>query len=289
MTGILAIGDVIDDVIVRPAGPIAPDTDTPSAIERTAGGSAANTACWLGASGASATLVATVGREDVPRHEALLERHGVVPHLRGVDRATGTIVVLSQGGSRAMLTDRGANAETAPDDVDDGLLADHALLHLTGHVLGGPDRDEGWRALLARARLAGLSTSVAPGSAAWLQDLGPGRFRRITAGADLLLAGLDEARLLTGLDDPQAAARALAASHGLVVVTLGGDGSLLARGDRVLRVPIVTTEVVDVTGAGDAYAAGLLGALLQGASDAEAGAAAAALAARAVARVGARP
>ena len=38
MSGVLAIGDVIDDLIVRPAGPIAPDTDTPSAIERTAGG-----------------------------------------------------------------------------------------------------------------------------------------------------------------------------------------------------------------------------------------------------------
>ena len=289
MSGVLAVGDVIDDLIVRPAGPIAPDTDTRSTIERTAGGSAANTACWLGAIGASATLVATVGREDLPRHERLLALHGVVPRLRGVERATGTIVVLSTGGSRAMLTDRGANAETAPADVDDALLSAHSLLHVTGHVFGGTDRDDGWRALLDRARSAGLSTSVAPGSAAWLQDLGPERFRRITAGVDLLLAGLDEARILTGLDDPEAVARALAASYGLVVVTLGDAGSLLARGDDVLRVPIVPTEVVDVTGAGDAYAAGLLAALLEGAADADAGARAAALAARAVGLVGARP
>lgn len=287
--GVLAVGDVIDDVIVRPSGPIASDTDTPSRIERIAGGSAANTACWLAAGGTPATLVASVGVEDLDRHAALLARRGVVPRLKPVRRPTGTIVVVSQGETRAMLTDRGANEETAPEDVDDDLLAGHALLHLTGHVLGGPDRDAGWRDLLRRAGRAGVSTSVAPGSAAWLLGLGIPRFRRITEGADLLLAGLEEARILTGEDDPAAAALALGADHPLVVTTLGRDGSLLVRDGVLSEVPAVPAEVVDVTGAGDAYAAGLLAALLEGADDATAASRAASLAARAVARVGARP
>jgi sugar/nucleoside kinase (ribokinase family) len=289
VTSVLAVGDVIDDVIVRPAGPIAEDTDTPSAIERIAGGSAANTACWLAATGSPAALVASVGREDLVRHAALLREQGVTPHLKPTAGTTGTIVVLSQGETRAMLTDRGANAETAPEDVTDELLASASVLHVTGHVFGGQDRDAGWRDLLARARGSGVTTSVAPGSAALLGELGPERFLRIVAGIDLLVAGAEEARLLTGKDDPVEAARALAGAHALVAVTRGGEGSLLARGGEVLRIPAVPAEVVDVTGAGDAYAAGLLAALLDGAADAEAGARAASLAAHAVARVGARP
>jgi sugar/nucleoside kinase (ribokinase family) len=289
VAGVLAVGDVIDDVIVRPTGPIAPDTDTPSTIERIAGGSAANTACWLASTGVAASLVASVGRDDVRRHGAQLAAHGVVPHLKPSDRATGTIVVVSQGETRAMLTDRGANEETAPSDVTDALLAAHELLHVTGHVFAGPDRDEGWRDLFARAALAGLTTSVAPGSAGHLRTMGPGRFRRITAGVDLLIAGLEEAQLLTGRRNGEAAALELAAAHPLVVVTLGGEGSLLATGDGAVLVPSVPAEVVDVTGAGDAYAAGLLAALIAGATDAEAGAAAASVAAKAVTRVGARP
>ena len=289
MTGVLAVGDVIDDVIVRPFGPIASDTDIPSAIERIAGGSAANTACWLVSIGTSASLVASVGRDDRQRHADQLASHGVVPHLKPTARATGTIVVVSQGQTRAMLTDRGANEETAPEDVTDALLATHEVLHVTGHVFAGPDRDEGWHELFVRAALAGLTTSVAPGSAGHLRAMGADRFRRITAGADLLIAGLEEAQLLTGREDAEAAALELAALHPLVVVTLGGEGSLLATSGGVVHVPAAPAEVVDVTGAGDAYAAGLLAALIGGATDAEAGAAATALAALAVTRVGARP
>lgn len=287
--GVLLVGDVIDDVLVRPSGPIALDTDTPSRIERTAGGSAANTACWLAASGVRTSLVATVGAADRQRHADLLAASGVAPRLKTSERSTGAIVVLSQGATRAMLTDRGANEETTPADVTDALLAAHDLLHVTGHVFAGPDRDPGWRELFARAARAGVTTSVAPGSAGHLATMGPERFRRVVAGVDLLLAGLEEAQLLTGIRDADAAAQALAASHPLVVVTLGAEGSLVATRDGAVRVPPVSAEVVDVTGAGDAYAAGFLGALVSGASDAEAGARAAALAARAVAKVGARP
>ncbi len=289
MIRVLAVGDVIDDIVVRPAGPIAPDTDTPSTIERVAGGSAANTACWLASLGTSVGLVATVGRDDLERHAALLTEQGVIPHLTAVAGSTGTIVVLSQGESRAMLTDRGANAETVPEDVGDDLLAGTAVLHVTGHVFGGEDRDLRWRELFARARQAGVTTSVAPGSAALLGELGSARFLRIVDGVDLLVAGVQEATLLTGETDPEAAARRLGAAHALVVVTLGAGGSLLLRNGVLVRIPAVPTDVVDVTGAGDAFAAGLLAALLDGATDAAAGARAAALAAQAVSRVGARP
>ena len=109
--GILVVGDVIDDTVVIPSGPIRPDTDTTSTIRRVAGGSAANTAAWLAALGADVSFVGAVGKADVARHTALLP--GVDVHLQAVDAATGAIIVLVQGAERSMLTDRGANDITA--------------------------------------------------------------------------------------------------------------------------------------------------------------------------------
>ena len=99
-----------------------------------------------------------------------------------------------------MLTDRGANEETSPADVTD-VPPDRPR----GAARHGPRvrryRDAEWQALFARASIAGLTTSVAPGSAGHLLATGPDRFRRITAGVDLLIAGLEEAQLLTGQHD----------------------------------------------------------------------------------------
>jgi sugar/nucleoside kinase (ribokinase family) len=73
-----------------------------------------------------------------------------------------------------------------------------------------------------------------------------------------LLPNAEEARLLTGCTDPAEAARALAARHPVVVVSLGADGALWAAGDVLLHRPAHPADVVDTTGAGDAFAAGLL-------------------------------
>ena len=85
------------------------------------------------------------------------------------------------------------------------------------------------------------------------------------------------------------AARALAESIPEVVVTLGEEGALWSDGADVVRVAAEPAEVVDTTGAGDAFAAGLLAARLRGAGTEEALRAGCALAARAVGSTGARP
>lgn len=289
---VVVVGDVMDDVIARPLGPVVADTDTPSIIERRPGGSAANTACWLAAGGVDVTFVGEVHREDVDRHARLLGVAGVGSALRGGDLPTGSIVVISDGPVRTMLTSRGANLGLTPDLVGDDLLAGADHLFLTGHPVLDGDDDVDWRDLLERAAAAGVRRWVAPGSVAMLAAFGPGRFRRLVSGAEVLLAGLEEAELLSGEADPERATAALVADHEVVVVTLGGDGAIARSteaGDRVVRVPAVLAEAVDVTGAGDAFAAGLVAAL-GGDADLEAAlASATALAARAVATVGARP
>jgi sugar/nucleoside kinase (ribokinase family) len=108
--------------------------------------------------------------------------------------------------------------------------------------------------------------------------------------AGTLVANREEAAALARRTDPLAAAAALAARVGTVVVKCGADGVVVCAADRPpRRVPAPAADPVDVTGAGDAFAAGYLLATAGGADPPEAAAAGIALAARAVATGGAWP
>jgi sugar/nucleoside kinase (ribokinase family) len=269
---ILVVGDVMDDLVVRPLGPLAPRTDTPAAIEPRPGGSGANTAAWLGALGARVRFAGRVGVADVRRHAAALERWGVDARLSADPRTpTGRIVVLAHDGS--MFTDRGANAHL--DDLGDELLDGVTHIHVSGYALA---EERPRAAVLGLVGRAGLPWSVDPGSAALLRQA---PFVAWTAGADLCLPNEDEAALLG--DDPLAA-------YEVVALKRGASGArVLRRGAPPLEVAAVPAEVVDVTGAGDAFAAGFLAARLRGEDDAGRARAAVEAAARAVAVTGARP
>src|SRR5690606_25605935 len=137
------------------------------------------------------------------------------------------------------------------------------------------------------------TVSVDPASAGFLRGFGVERFLAETAAADYLIPNLDEALLLSGLGpqgDPESAAAWLSGRYRTAVVKLGARGALLAQGGRVVaRVPAEKTEVIDSTGAGDAFAAGFLTALLTAGSVAEAVASGCRTGADAVGQVGGRP
>jgi sugar/nucleoside kinase (ribokinase family) len=209
------------------------------------------------------------------------------------ERATGTcVVVIGADGERTMLPDRGANLALAPDDVSAELFVPGGHLHLSGYVLLHDGPRAAGLAALDHARAAGMTVSIDPASAAPLVACGVERVLSWVGGADVLLPNLDEARVLTGADEPEAAARALVVRAGAreVIVTLGASGALWTDGRDVLRVAAPdATRVVDTTGAGDAFAAGWLAARRSGLEPPAALSAACALGSRAVARAGARP
>lgn len=287
----LVVGDVVDDIVVRPEGDLQTDTDTPSRIDLRPGGSAANTACWLAAAGVPTVFVGTVHHDDVDRHTAAFAAVGVDARLAGSDLPTGAIVVLVQGQHRSMLTSRGANTATGAARVADALLAGATHLHLTGYTLfdaRSAGDDAAWSARLARARDLGLTRSLDPSSRSFLAVHGVERLLRTVAGIEVLLPSADEAALLAEGASDEAAAR-LAHCHPVVAVKLGDQGAVVASGDRVHRRTVPPAPVVDPTGAGDAFDAGFLAAWLQGADPAAAADAGNALARRAIGIVGARP
>ena len=285
---IITYGDVIDDVVAIPDGPIRDDTDTPSSIHSRPGGSAANTAAWLGSLGSDAVFVGSVSAWDVARHTQLLAAVGAGSQLHGSpELPTGTIVVIVEGQRRAMLTERGANTLLDPAWVSDELLADAAVLHITGHALLNDVGASGIASLIARARAAGVTVSVAPGSAGFIADYGPSRFLEAMAGADVLFPSLDEGRLLTGLETPEDVAAAL--DFPTVVLTLGAAGVIVRHAGGSTGVHAITVPVVDPTGAGDAFCAGFLDELVHTGDPIGAARAGARVASRAVGVIGGRP
>jgi sugar/nucleoside kinase (ribokinase family) len=288
---IVVVGDVIDDVIVRPQGAIRTDTDTPALIERHAGGSSANTAAWLGYIGADVHFFGQVGEADNARHTGELEKFHVKAHLQSdTERSTGTIVIIVEGDTRTMLTDRGANLTFDLDTVPQDLVAIADYLHFTGHTIIDEPKRESVVRLIARATAHGVNVSIDPASAGFISDFGVAEFLRLCGGAHILRPNEDEVRILSGLEDVEEATVKLTELFPLVVTTCGRDGVIIGqRGEDIVRVAVDPIDVVDPTGAGDSFNAGLLAGLAKGLTPVDAARAAVVVAAKAVTAVGARP
>jgi homotetrameric cytidine deaminase len=291
VTGVVVIGDVINDVVVRPERDPVSDTDTASAIESVPGGSGANQAAWLASMGVATRLSARVGAADAHVHRAALLAAGVDARLaEDADRSTGSIVILiDTEGNRTMFTDRGANRALGPDDVPVELLAGMTHLHISGYSLIEPASRAAVSTLWEAAGASGLTRSADPGSVGFLSLLGPDTFLNAARGADALFPNGAEARLLAGTDDARRAALQLADSFPLIALKEGEDGAAIVVAGEVLPVPAQAVTVIDPTGSGDAFAAGFLAAWLNGSDPFAAMTAAVATAARAIQQVGGRP
>ncbi|MEU9063441.1 PfkB family carbohydrate kinase [Streptomyces sp. NPDC048430] len=292
--GLLVVGEVVTDVVVRHTSAPLHGTDTPARISTLPGGAGANAACWAVRSGCrDVRLLARAGAESAAWHRDALRRAGVRPLLCvDEDAPTGTVVALvDSSAERTFLTDSGAVLHLSPGDWSPSLLDGAARLHLSGYLLFGPTSRATAALALREARLRGVPVSVDPASAGFLAALGAATFLDLVEGVDLLLPNADEARELTGLPDPSDAAAKLSRHVGRVAVTLGARGVLLAAdGTVTARVPAGEVGApVDSTGAGDAFTGGFLAALIAGADEVSAAAAGCRAGAEAVATVGGRP
>ncbi len=290
---VVVVGDVMVDVLAAMSGPLAHGSDTPSRVTTAGGGSAANVACWLARQGVPTSYVGKVGDDPLGR-ESVVALHGCgvttyVSHDH--ERTTGTCVVLVEpGGERSMLPDSGANTTLTPADLPQEAFRPGAHLHLSGYTLLNEGCREAALAAISMANATGMTVSVDPSSAAPLRSVGAARFLAWTRGVDLLLANRDEAAVLAGTADPHQAAQQLGDDYREVVVKLGADGALWHRGFISASAPAERgVEVVDTTGAGDAFAAGFLSSWLLHPEPETALAAGNRLAARAVSVGGARP
>ncbi len=287
----MVVGDVMNDVVVRPQAPIDVATDTESKIDFSFGGSAANQAAWLAALGSATRFAGRAGVADGAGHRQALQQFGVDVRLaEDSGLATGTVVVLvSPDGERSMFTDRGANRHLGAADLA-GVLEGARHLHVSAYQLFEPASRPAVRALCTNALRLGIPVSVDPATFAGIRDAGAEAFLDWTCGTRLLFPNLDEGRLLTGEENPEGILACLLDHYPVVALKLGPAGALAGSADgwRV-RLAAEPAAVVDSTGAGDAFCAGFLRQFVEGASLQECTAAAVAVASGALGQAGARP
>jgi sugar/nucleoside kinase (ribokinase family) len=252
------VGDLVEDVVVWPDGPVRTGSDTPARVFHSRGGSAANVAVaaaplvptrWLGCVGTDALgdrLLAELADAGV---EVRAQRRG----------RTGTIVVLvDPAGERTFLPDRGAAGEL--HDVDPAQLDDVAVLHVPAYGLLGGRTAASVHALLDTAAECGVAVSLDASSWAVLQAYGREAYRELVLRVRpvALFANADEARELELLTRPLPGVRVVRKDGPRPTTVVEADGTLL-------QVPVDPVDGVrDSTGAGDAFAAGWLSARMEG-------------------------
>jgi len=247
---IATFGDLLLDVVVRLAQPLAPGGDVRASTRAGAGGQAANVAAWAAELGAEARCIAKPG--DDPAGELVsreLREHGVELAGPAGHGPTGVVVSVVHGGDRSLASDRGVAPSFAPEELDRAWLGCD-VLHLSGYaLLQEPIAATALLAArLAREQGARISVDVA----AWteIRNYGPVPFRELLdeLAPDILFATEAEWELLGGAY--------LTAPVG--VLKRGARGCTVFTEDAKLDFAAVEAEVVDPTGAGDALAAGFL-------------------------------
>jgi sugar/nucleoside kinase (ribokinase family) len=287
---VLIVGDVMDDVVAVISQPLRPDTDTPATIQRTLGGSAANTAVWLAGENIGVDFVGRVGASDFERVNDQFSQAGVVAHLSADPaRETGALVIIAQGQTRSMATDRGANLALDPRDISPSVISGCSWLHLTGYSFFHHDNPELMSSFITEVANTGIGVMVDASSSGFLEDCGPEKFLEMISPARVVRCNEDEARVLTGASNLEDAVKILATRFSCVVATSGAKGALVWEDGALHVVPAIAAEVVDPTGAGDSFNAGILAGLASGASIVSSAQRAAELSARCVTLLGARP
>ncbi|MEU7853075.1 sugar kinase [Nonomuraea sp. NPDC049141] len=294
MTRVVVVGDLMTDAVARARYALARASDTPAIVTMHGGGSGANIASWLAVEGAEVAFIGRRGADITGRNRDMeLMGYGVDARLvMDPERPTGTCVVLvTHKGERTMLSDPGANAALSPEDLPRDLFGG-GHLHLSGYTLINEGSRDAGLAALDMARRSGMSISVDCSSSAPLERTGAEPFLEWTNGAKLLFANVDQAKVLTGRDDPEAAAKVLTAWFPQVVIKMNDEGALWFGNSRSEPVRVdaePVDRIIDGTGAGDAFCAGFLPPWLEGKPPSEALTAGCHLAAQAIVHLGARP
>ena len=259
---VLVIGDVMTDVLVKPVGPLIRGSDRRATIRTVYGGSGFNQAIWLGHFGVTVALAAKVGGADLAAYEERLRCYGVASALSADNVvASGTLVsIIDPDGQRSFLTSRGANDELDGNDLPESLLDGVAVLQISGYSLVSERARPAVLSFVEKARGRGTLISTDPGSASFLEEMGPANFLQWTSGADFCFPNEEEAAILTGASDRGRQRRRLSEVYSLTVIKRGAGGAEVVEAGGVcsqaLSAPMV--EAVDTTGAGDAFLAGFL-------------------------------
>ncbi len=269
MGAVVSLGSVNADFLVRvPESPSGPGSVPGNSLLRTSGGKGANVAVIAARLGTAARLLGCVGDDDLAV-QALKGPEAAGVNLRGVRRRQGATgyagIVVPPDGSKTIVLVPNANDAWA-DDVE----------RVVAEVDAAPDGSVLVADLEVPVALVTAALQVAR-ERGFVTVLDPAPPERLTEAlltlTDHLTPDHSEAQQLTGEDTAETAGAVRAAVElrkrgaAVVHVKLAGGGCVTASEDGVTLVEAPSdVEVVDTTGAGDAFAGALAAALVDGRS-----------------------
>lgn len=250
---VCTLGDLLLDVIVRLEQPLETGTDATAVTRTGAGGQAANVAAWAASLGADARFVGKRGEDPAGALAAAelssrgvtvlgpvaLGRNGVVVSLVGPD------------GDRSMASDRGVAPALSADELEREWFEGCSRLHLSGYSLMSAPIEGAARQGARCAREGGAAISVDLASSSVIRAFGPGRF-------GTLLEELAPDIVFTNEQERETLGRMKPAAGQTWVLKRGAAGCAVERDGERAEHPALPVDVVDTTGAGDAFAAGYL-------------------------------
>ncbi|WP_420478393.1 adenosine kinase [Brevundimonas sp. FT23028] len=262
------------------------------------GGSAGNTVAGVGGFGGRAAYIGKVADDQlggVFAHDIrAVGVHFDTPVLTdgaASGHATGVCMInVTPDGQRTMCTFLGAANQLTVADIDADLIGASAIVYLEGYLFDPAPARAAFEAAAAAAHAAGRKVAITLSDSfvvhRWRAEL----LAFIEASADIVLANEAELAALFETEDFDAAAARLAERVEVAAVTRGAEGSVVISGDqRVAVAAFPVDKVIDTTGAGDQYAAGLLLGLARGLSLEDAGKLGSLAASEVIAHWGPRP
>jgi len=264
------------------------------------GGSAANTMVGVASFGGTAAFIGRV-RDDqlgaVFAHD--IRAAGVAYEFPAATAGPSTarcLILVARDGERTMNTYLGASVELGPGEIDRDLAAAGKFVYGEGYLWDAPDAIAAMSEAMDAARAGGGKVTFSL-SDSFCVDRHRREFAQLLRDrVDIVFANHDEICSLFEVDDFDKAVakveellRSRTAALELACLTRGEQGSLLVTEAGAVAVPAEPTTVVDATGAGDLYAAGVLHGLARGLALEECGRLGSLGAAECLSHFGARP
>ena len=258
------------------------------------GGSAGNTCAVAAALGARVGYLGKVaddGLGQVFAHD--IRAAGVAFATAPLPAATAPtarcLILVSPDGQRTMNTFLGACVHFSEADLDHAAIAGAKVTYMEGYLFDPPAAVSAFHAAARIAHGAGRQVSISLSDAFCVHRHRDAFRSFVREEVDILFANESELLALYETDDWSKAEAAVRAEVKLACLTRSEQGSVIVSGAETHKVAAVPTQVVDTTGAGDAYAAGFLAAYTKGLGLAEAGRWGSVAAAEVISHFGARP
>ncbi len=259
-------------------------------VQTAAGGSAANTMYGISQLGGRAGFCGKIANDGLGAlyAEHMRQSSVVFKESTGLGMTGTCVVLISEDAQRTMLTCLGVSGEIGYEDIDEELLKHSSYIYLEGYFF---ESERTVQTLLQAVTVAGkngVKIALTASDANCVDRHRDLLVQLIQNDVDLLFANAREARALSRTDNNEAALRVLSDWCENVAVTDGEHGSTVSFNGEVTKITPHIVSAVDTTGAGDAYAAGLLYGITSGRTVMESGMIASFFSAKVVAQIGPR-